>query len=252
MMSASSGGSPVFGERTSAVEEQRLSTAVTVSALRVDASVGSKAYHALRDAILRTDIYHPDVDLRLDEKQMADNLGVSRTPVREALARLEQEGLVEIVPRRGTYISRKGKAEIIEMITVWAALESMAARLSAERASDVEISGLRELFDSFPSGEDLHYRLDEYSVANLRFHQAVIDISHSPLLHRMAAALLIHVRAIRGRTIHDKDRVNNSIVDHMHIIEALEARDAERAEQLVRDHALGLAEHVKLNVDYLQ
>jgi DNA-binding GntR family transcriptional regulator len=68
----------------------------------------------------------------------------------------------------------------------------------------------------------------------------------------MAGALLVHVRAIRGRTIHDKDRVNNSIVDHMHIIEALEARDAELAERLVRDHALGLAEHVKLNVDYLQ
>jgi DNA-binding GntR family transcriptional regulator len=251
MMSASSGGSSIVDGRNLAAQE-RLSTAVTVTALPVDSSVGSKAYHALRDAILRTDIYNSEVDLRLDEKQMAENLGVSRTPVREALARLEQEGLVEIVPRRGTYIARKDKAEIIEMITVWAALEGMAARLSAERASDEEISSLRGLFDSFPKGQDLHYRLDEYSAANLRFHQAVIDISHSPLIGRMSATLLVHVRAIRGRTIHDKDRVNNSIVDHMHIIEALEARDADRADRLVRNHALGLAEHVKRNVDYLQ
>ncbi len=227
-------------------------SAVVVSALSVDASVGSKAYHALRDAILRTDIYRAGADLRLDEKQLAENLGVSRTPVREALARLKQEGLVEIVPRRGAYIVRKSKTEIIETIVVWAALESMAARLATARATDAEIAGLRELFTSFPTGEDLHYRLDEYSAANLRFHQAVIDISHSPLLRRMAGELLVHVRAIRGRTIRDDDRVNSSIVDHMHIIEALETRDAELAERLTRDHALGLAEHVDYNVDYLQ
>ena len=251
MEPATSASSLTGGERSAALEES-LSSAVIVSALPVDSSVGSKAYHALRDAILRTDIYHPDADLRLDEKQLAAGLGVSRTPVRESLARLEQEGLVEIVPRRGTYIVRKGKAEIIEIITIWAALESMAARLSTERASDAEISGLRQLFEPFPKDQDLHYRLDEYSVANLRFHQAVIDSSHSPLLGEMAGKLLVHVRAIRGRTIHDDNRVNNSIVDHMHIIEALEARDADLAERLVRDHALGLAQHVNLTADYLQ
>jgi DNA-binding GntR family transcriptional regulator len=251
MMRASSATSSMVGEGSVGPDEP-LSSSVIVSALPVDSSVGSKAYHALRDAILRTDIYRSDADLRLDEKQLADNLGVSRTPVREALARLKQEGLVEIVPRRGAYIVRKGKAEIMETITVWAALESMAARLDTERASDAEISGLRKLFEGFPPGQDLHYRLDEYSAANLRFHQAVIDISQSPLLGRMAGELLVHVRAIRGRTIRDDDRVNSSIVDHMHIIEALEARDADLAERLVRDHALGLAEHVKRNVDYLK
>jgi DNA-binding GntR family transcriptional regulator len=251
MEPATNASSLTNGEQSVAPEEP-LSTAVVVSALSVDVSVGSKAYHALRDAILRTDIYHPEADLRLDEKQLAANLGVSRTPVREALARLRQEGLVDMLPRRGAYIARKGRSEIIEMITVWAALEAMAARLSTERASDAEISGLRELFETFPKGQDLHYRLDEYSVANLRFHQAVIDISHSELLSGMVAKLLVHVRAIRGRTIHDADRVNSSIVDHMHIIEALEARDADLAERLVRDHALGLAEHVRLTADYLQ
>jgi DNA-binding GntR family transcriptional regulator len=251
MMPAGGGKSQTADGHTSAPEEP-LASAVVVSALSVDASVGSKAYHALRDAILRTDIYGESADLRLDEKQLAVSLGVSRTPVREALARLKQEGLVEIVPRRGAYIVRKGKTQIIETIVVWAALESMAARLATTRATDAEFAGLRELFDSFRPSEDLHYRLDEYSAANLRFHQAVIDISHSPLLSRMAGELLVHVRAIRGRTIGDNDRVNSSIVDHMHIIEALEARDADLAERLTRDHALGLAEHVQNNVDYLQ
>ena len=99
------------------------------------------------------DAYDPDVDLRLDEKRLAAELGVSRTPVREALARLENQGLITIVPRRGVYIARKSKAEIIEMIIAWAALESMAARLACERASDDEIATLRTLFSSFEDEE---------------------------------------------------------------------------------------------------
>src|SRR5690349_6956176 len=117
------------------------------------ASVGQLTYTALRGAILAMDVYAPQADLRLDEKRLAADLGVSRTPVREALARLEHEGLVRIRPRRGVDILRKSKAEIIEMITVWAALESMAARLVCERATDEEIGTLRTLFSKFEDGQ---------------------------------------------------------------------------------------------------
>ena len=79
-------------------------------------------------AIVEIDIYADRDEHRLDERQLADQLGVSRTPIREALVRLEHEGLVRILPRRGAYVARKTKREILEMITVWAALESMAAR----------------------------------------------------------------------------------------------------------------------------
>jgi DNA-binding GntR family transcriptional regulator len=216
----------------------------TVPSLRVATSVSHRAYQALRKSILEMDVYDSDVDLRLDEKRLAAALGVSRTPVREALARLEHEGLVRIVPRRGVYVVRKSKAEIIEMITVWAALESMAARLVCERAGDEEIGSLRALFSRFEDGA-LRFRLNEYSVANLRFHQRIIELGHSPLILSMANGLLMHVRAIRGHTIGETDRAERSIADHMHIIEALEARDAELAERLVRDHALDLARHVE-------
>jgi DNA-binding GntR family transcriptional regulator len=87
--------------------------------------------------------------------------------------------------------------------------------------------------------------LDEYSSANLRFHQRVIELGHSQLIASMADSLLVHVRAIRRHTIGDADRAERSIVDHLHIIEALEARDAELAERLVRDHALNLARHIE-------
>jgi DNA-binding GntR family transcriptional regulator len=230
-------------------EDVELSTATpaggfNVPSLRVATSVSQRAYDALRKSILEMDVYASDVDLRLDEKRLAAALGVSRTPVREALARLEHEGLVRIVPRRGAYVVRKTKPEIIDMITVWAALESMAARLLCQRASDEEIEGLRMLFSEFEDGA-LRFRLNEYSVANLRFHQRIIELGHSPLLMSMANGLLMHVRAIRGHTIGEVDRAERSIVDHMHIIEALEARDADLAERLVRDHALDLAGHVE-------
>ena len=207
-------------------------------------SVGQLAYQALRDAILAMDVYRPDADLRLDEQRLATALGVSRTPVREALARLEHEGLVQIMPRRGVLIVRKSKAEITEMIRAWAALESMAARLLCERATDEEVGSLRELFSNFQD-DRLRLRLNEYSEANLRFHQSIIELARSPVISALVAGLLIHVRAIRGHMIGEDDRAERSIVDHMHIIEALESRDAELAERLVRKHALDLADDVE-------
>jgi len=210
----------------------------------IGTSVAQLAYTAIRNAVLAMDAYDPAVDLRLDEKRLAAQLGVSRTPVREALARLEHEGLVEIIPRRGVRVVRKSKAEIVEMIIAWAALESMAARLATERAPDDEIAALRTLFSEFEEDE-LRSHLDEYSAANLRFHQRIIELGHSQLIADMADDLLVHVRAIRRHTIGEADRVERSIVDHMHIIEALEARDTELAERLVRDHALNLARHVE-------
>ena len=208
------------------------------------ASVTQLAYEALREAILAMDIYRPEADLRLDEQRLADSLGVSRTPVRQALARLDHEGLVKIVPRRGVLIVRKSKEEITEMIRAWAALESMAARLLCERATDEEIASLRELFSGFEEG-GVRLHLDEYSEANLAFHQRIIELACSPVITSMVDGLLVHVRAIRGRMIGENDRAERSIVDHMHIIEALEQRDAALAERLVRDHALDLADDVE-------
>lgn len=210
----------------------------------VGTSVAQLAYAALREAILAMDAYDPDADLRLDEKFLAAELGVSRTPVREALARLEAEGLVEVLPRRGVRVVRKQKGEIVEMIIAWAALESMAARLICERASDEEVASLRELMESIDVG-GLRSHLDEYSAANLLFHQRIIELSHSQVIANLADGLMVHVRAIRRRTIGEADRPERSVVDHMQIIEALQARDADRAERLVREHALNLARHVE-------
>ncbi len=209
-----------------------------------------KIYDALKEAIARKNIYAETEELRLDERQLSDDLGVSRTPIREALARLEQEGFVRTVPRRGVYVVRKSKTEILEMITVWAALESMAARLITERATDDEISSLRRMFATFED-DRVQARIDEYSDTNVRFHQALLGLSKCALINTMAENLFIHMRSIRMRTISEDHRASRSIIDHMNIIEALERRDTELAERLARQHTLDLGAHVEKNVDYL-
>jgi DNA-binding GntR family transcriptional regulator len=213
-------------------------------------SFKNKAYTALKNAIVAMDIYRNRDDIRLDERKLAQDFGISRTPVREAMAQLESEGFVRSVPRRGIYVMRKTKREVIEMIAVWAALESMAARLMTKVATQEEIAGLRKMFATFENGR-LRAHLDEYSDVNIEFHQTIIRLSRNAVLVALAENLFTHMRMIRRKTIGEKDRADRSIKDHMAIIEAIEARATDRAEVLVRDHALGLADHVSRYADYL-
>jgi DNA-binding GntR family transcriptional regulator len=196
---------------------------------------------------MNLNIYAPDAELKLDERDLSMRFGVSRTPLREALSQLESEGLVRIAPRRGIFIVRKTKAEILDMITVWAALESMAARLAAKAASTAELKHLHTLVDVF-STDEVALKMGEYSDANIKFHQAIIALGKCPLLAKLADDLFFHVRAIRQRTISEQNRAQRSIVDHKEIVRALEERQAERAERLVRDHTLKLRDHVERHV----
>ena len=223
---------------------------VVLAPLEDTSTFADRAYTALKDTIVSLNVYEQDGEVRLDERQLASDLGISRTPVREAMAQLEREGFVRSVPRRGIYVVRKSKHEVIEMITAWAALESMAARLITQNATTDEIAALRKMFATFENGE-ARAHLDEYSEANIEFHQTIIRMSKNGVLIDLAANLFTHMRMIRRKTIGEQDRVERSIRDHMNIIEALEARDTERAEDLVRNHAIGLAEHVRKYADYL-
>jgi len=213
-------------------------------------SLRDQAYVLLKDAIAATDIYNQREELRLDERQLTAALGVSRTPVREALSILEQEGFLRTVPRRGIFIVRKSKRQIIEMIQMWAALESMSARLATLHAPDAEIGKLRHLFDEFEGAPPAEH-IGEYSDANIAFHQMIIRLGGSQLIAEATKNLFIHVRAIRRTTIAQDDRAARSIVDHLHIIDAIERRDTELAERLTRQHTLDLAAHVERHGDFL-
>ena len=226
------------------------SARVVLAPLGDTSTFADRAYTALKDTIVSLNIYEQPDEVRLDERQLASDLGISRTPVREAMAQLEREGFVRSVPRRGVYVVRKTKEEVIQLITAWAALESMAARLITQNAKDGDIASLRKMFATFEGGQ-LRAHLDEYSDVNIEFHQTIIRMSENVVLIDLAENLFTHMRMIRRKTIVEKNRADKSIRDHMNIIEALEARDTSRAEILVRDHALGLADHVARYADYL-
>ena len=250
MYSSMNSGISVLRGHAAAARPEAAERRIAVDPLAGAASLKRQAYAALKNAIAAMDVYGSRAEIRLDERRLAADFGISRTPVREAMAQLEREGFVRSEPRRGVYVVRKSKREVIELITVWAALESMAARLITQHASKEEITSLRRMFATFENGA-VRAHLDEYSQLNIEFHQSIIRLSRNDALIHLAENLFTHMRMIRRKTIGEKDRADRSIRDHMHIIEALEARDTLRAETLVRDHALGLAEHVAKYADYL-
>lgn len=218
-------------------------TRLTVQPVDRSFSLKTRIYDTLRTSILSMNIASGDSDPRLDERRLAEQLGVSRTPVREALARLEQEGFVRTVPRKGVFVVRKTRHEVIEMITVWAALEGMAARLAAVSASDADIAGLHAL--SARAGSDqARTTTDALPDAPLAFHRALLRCSHNALLVTLTDRLFLHMRSIPIGVIAEADGTSRAIADHGAIIAALERRDAEGAEWLARTHIQTLATRI--------
>lgn len=226
------------------MQAETAASQMKLSAIPSNFTLKDHVYDMLRNAITEMDIYASDTDLRLDERSLAEQLGISRTPLREALARLERDGLVSVAPRKGVFVQRKTLTEILEMIVAWAALECMAARLACVQATDEEIASVREIASKYDDGV-VSTRLSEYSDDNLRFHQRILEISKCSLLKEMADGLFLHMHAVRLRAMREGDRVHRSVVDHAEIIEALERRDPEEAATRVREHTMRLHDHVK-------
>ena len=239
------------GRRRSAADVSRIGAAsdsagpggLLVAPLDVSLGLRRLACDAIKRAITEMDIYSHSRDIKLDERRLSQDLGVSRTPIREALGYLEQEGFVYSIPRRGVFVVRKTKAEMVDMIRVWAAIESMSARFAAASATTEDLQGLRALFSAFEDDPSAH--LTEYSQANMAFHKAIIRMGGCALMTVLTDGIFIHMRAVRAVTLAQDNRAQRSMADHIAIIEALEQRDADRAERLVREHTLGLAAHVE-------
>jgi len=226
---------------------------IQIKPIPSDPGLKDRVFDALRTAVISMDIYSVKEAPKLDERKLAHMLGVSRTPVREALSRLEQEGLVMNIPRRGTFVVRKTKREIVEIIQVWAALESMAARLATLHATDKELESFQQRCNGYRIDKQADgARIDEYSENNIKFHQDIISLSKNDFLISSARLSFAHMHSIRASTIKDPNRSVQSVIDHTRIIEALLARKTNTVEKLVREHALKLAEHVEKHVDYLE
>jgi len=196
---------------------------------------------ALRRAIIQGELPSGSV---LNERQMAEQLGVSTTPLKEALRQLEAEGLVVIEPRRGIRVTFDA-AQAEEMALARAALESMIARMAAARIDDAGIARLSAIVGQMTEATAANATDDLISL-NEVFHDAIHEISRCSYLHRLLVGQRIYVHTARRFILSDPAERVRALHEHRTIFEALARRDVHAAERTMRDHVVRSAQqHVK-------
>lgn len=188
----------------------------------------AQAYERVREMI-RTQELRPGQ--KIVQEKLAAELGISRTPLRSALQLLEGENLVEAIPRRGMFVREYSQAEIREIYDCRIALECTAARLFATRATDEEISTLKDVFKPFAGQEKID--AEAYQTADVRFHEQLMEGSKNKFLQRLfkQGNVLICIDLIglvRPASI--------TLAEHENIVTAIQHRDGELAERLMRQH----------------
>jgi DNA-binding GntR family transcriptional regulator len=165
---------------------------------------------------------------------LATEMAVSRTPVREALRKLEAEGLVAHAGAR-LVVRTLSEQDLIELFYVREALEGMAARLAAENATPAEIEEIRELVKDMAAARKRR-DVDGFRRLAGEFHHLVYRASHNNRLLMASQSLLDHVRQIQSSTLHAPGRLAHALDEHRQLLNAIAARDADRAEALARQH----------------
>lgn len=197
-------------------------------------SVRQAAYHQLRQAILNLELRPSQ---RISEPALAESLGISRTPIREALQRLAQEGLVELTPARGARVRVISPREVEEVYQVRALIEAEAARRTALVASEDQLANLQAILQQLdvtePAAQSDQVRLD------MAFHAAFVAAADHGVLAQVFDGLHTQLALIRHYSL-DLSRAP----DHWQILQTLQARQPEQAAQAARDHVLHFMEVV--------
>jgi DNA-binding GntR family transcriptional regulator len=207
-------------------------TTHSVAAL-VHESLGERVYKSIRDLILSQ--AHPPGS-KLNVEQLCRSLGVSRTPVWDAMRRLETEGLVSTVPRHGVFVLNYGVDKIRDLFAVRGALEALAARQAAlgldSDARHILEATVREL-ERTAGAKDV----EQYSRAAIAFHDHLLGAARNQVLRRLLENVYAQILVLRLRSLHLAERLDSSLAEHSAIFAAVAAGDAERAEALSRAHA---------------
>lgn len=208
------------------------------TAAKSDLPQGKDAYlQIVRD--IRAGVLKPGD--RLTETELAARLGISRTPVREAIRQLEADGLVVHVPRLGATIRSLDHSEISELYEMRAVLEGTSARLAARAASEVELGEIIALQDAMNTAQDTEelYRL------NQQFHAAILDAARNRFLVRAVESVQKTLLILGRSTMEESGRAEAALEEHSAIVTALVARDGDAAEQAMRAH-IGAAHGARL------
>lgn len=194
--------------------------------------LGEIVYESLRDAIVNQTLKPGE---RLMEKELADEMGVSRTPVREAIRKLELEGYVIMIPRKGAYVAGLSIKDINEVFEIRGALEALAAGLAAQRASEEEIEEM-ELSLALEASHFETSDLLKTIEVDTKFHDLIFKASKNSRLMGMVKDLREQVQRFRTTTLAVPGRMKFALDEHRKIIECIAARDIEAAQRAAGDH----------------
>jgi DNA-binding GntR family transcriptional regulator len=211
---------------TAGFQASRLTTMEQVPGL------AARALDVIRESILSNQ-FRPDE--RLNEVELAEGLGISRAPLREALNRLASEGLVVIIPRRGAFVRSFKAAELTSMYEVREVIEAKAAALAAMRASKQDVNGLRELLDR--TNEVLHSGPNmAYPAGKLDLHNRILELSGNPYVQKYGHELHNHVQMARSRSGREPERALHAYDEHCELVDAIAAGDPDTAADTMRRH----------------
>jgi DNA-binding GntR family transcriptional regulator len=189
-------------------------------------------FAAMREAIVKGELKPGE---RLMEVQLAEEMGVSRTPVREAIRKLELEGLVVMVPRKGAYVAGLTLKDAANVFEIRGSLEGLAAALAAERITEEEINDLdRVLEDIAKAGEKGD--VDTIIKKDMEFHQKLFSATRNERLAQIISNLKEQIDRFRIKSFTNPKRLKSVILEHKKILDAIKNGDAENAEKLARDH----------------
>ncbi|TMK69991.1 MAG: GntR family transcriptional regulator [Actinobacteria bacterium] len=179
----------------------------------------------------------------IDERRLMEQLGIGRTPIREALRTLAQERLVEVYPRRGMFVTRVEIRDLASLAEVRTVLESSAARLAAERATDEDRDTVASLLDELERHEELDQR--ELMALDERIHRQVYRAAHNQFLEASLEQYYVLALRIWYLALDQARELEQAVLDHREILEAIRDGDAERADQAMRRHVVEFEEAMR-------
>jgi DNA-binding GntR family transcriptional regulator len=207
--------------------------------------IDDDGYQALRHAIVSGELLPSE---RLVEEDLARRLGLGRAAVRMALVRLEHDGLVERERNRGARVRRVSEAEAVEIVEVRAALESLAARKAATRATPKDVRELRAILREMRVKRE-RGDLIAVSDANAALHRRILEMSGHETARRLSGTLISQIVRFQYRTVLLPGRAERSGREHAAIVEAIAAGDADAAERAMRRHLSHVAEALRARAE---
>ena len=210
-----------------------------------DQSLRGKVFQKIREEIL-SGVYQDGEELR--EVTLGEKLGVSRTPVREALRQLELEGLVTIVPNKGAYVKGITKKDVHDIYRIRSLLEGLCAKWATEHITDQQIEELEEivLLSEFHLKKQGQGKAKQVSDLDGKFHKVLYEASNSRILEHVLSDFHKYVKMARTMSVGEKERAEKSIDEHRAILEAIRKKDANLAEQLANQHIMNVMENLHL------